>query len=75
MKKAKDVDYRITRTAQDTDLKDDDFAFVFNSQGVIRAVQINGDMDDDDELPHDVNKMIEYVSELKLLSKVGRTLH
>lgn len=75
MKKAKDVDYRITRTAEDTDLKDDDFAFVFNSQGVIRAVQINGDMDDNDELPHDVNKMIEYVSELKLLSKVGRTLH
>ena len=68
MKKAKYADYRITRNADDTDLKDDDFAFVFNADGVIRAVQINGHLDDDDELPHDVNKMIEYVAELKLLS-------
>ena len=75
MKKAKYADYRITRNAEDTDLKDDDFAFVFNADGVIRAVQINGHLDDDDELPHDVNKMIEYVAELKLLSKVGRTYH
>ena len=75
MKKAKYADYRITRNAEDTDLKDDDFAFVFNADGVIRAVQINGHLEDDDELPHDVNKMIEYVAELKLLSKVGRTYH
>lgn len=75
MKKAKYVDYRITRTAEDTNLKDDDFAFVFNSDGVIRAVQINGHLDDDDDLPHDVNKMIEYVADLKLLNKIGRTYH
>ena len=29
MLKAKYVDYRVTRNAEDTELKDDDFAFVF----------------------------------------------
>ena len=75
MQKAKNVDYRITRNAKDTELQDDDFAFVFNSKGEIRAVQMSALAEDDDELPYAVNKMIELMSDLELITKLTRTYH
>ena len=75
MQKAKNVDYRITRNAKDTELQDDDFAFVFNSKGEIRAVQMSALAEDDDELPYAVNKMIELMSDLELITKLIRTYH
>ena len=73
--KAKNVDYRITRSAGETELADTDFAFVFNGKGEIRCVQINGDLDDDDELPYAVSKMIELIGDLELITKLTRTYH
>lgn len=73
--KAKNVDYRITRSAEETELEDTDFAFVFNGKGEIRCVQINGDLGDDDELPYAVNKMIEVIGDLELITKLTRTYH
>jgi hypothetical protein len=75
MLKAKYVDYRITRNAEDTDLQDDDFAFVFKADGQIRAIQLNGDLKDDDPLPYAVDKMIQLVSDLELITKLERTYH
>lgn len=75
MTKVKNVDYRITRNAEDTELKDDDFAFVFNSKGDIRCVQLNGNLEDDDKLPFAVDKMIELIADLELITKLGRTYH
>lgn len=73
--KAKNVDYRITRSAEETELADTDFAFVFNGNGEIRCVQINGDLDDNDELPYSVSKMIELIGDLELVTKLTRTYH
>ncbi len=75
MLKAKYVDYRVTRNAEDTELKDDDFAFVFNADGQIRAIQLNGDLKDNDPLPYAVDKMIQLVSDLELITKLERTYH
>jgi len=73
--KAKNVDYRITRYANDTDLQDDDFAFVFNSRGEIRAVQMSISAEDDDPLPYAVEKMVELMGDLELIKKLTRTYH
>jgi hypothetical protein len=75
MLKAKYVDYRVTRNAEDTELRDDDFAFVFNSKGDIRAIQLNADLKDNDELPYAVDKVIQLISELELITKLERTYH
>ncbi|MDA9373984.1 hypothetical protein N9R43_01245 [bacterium] len=75
MLKAKNVDYRVTRNAADTELQDDDFAFVFNSNGDIRAIQLNADLEDNDELPYAVDKIIQLISELELITKLERTYH
>ena len=75
MIKAKYVDYRVTRNAEDTELQDDDFAFVFNADGKIRAIQLNGDLKDNDPLPYAVDKMIQLVSDLELITKLDRTYH
>lgn len=75
MLKAKYVDYRITRNAEDTNLQDDDFAFVFKADGQIRAIQLNGDLKDNDPLPYAVDKMIQLVSDLELITKLERTYH
>lgn len=75
MLKAKNVDYRVTRNAADTELQDDDFAFVFNSKGDIRAIQLNADLEDNDELPYAVDKIIQLISELELITKLERTYH
>lgn len=75
MLKAKNVDYRVTRNAEDTELQDDDFAFVFNSKGDIRAIQLNADLEDNDELPYAVDKVIQLIAELELITKLERTYH
>lgn len=75
MLKAKYVDYRVTRNAEDTELRDDDFAFVFNSKGDIRAIQLNADLKDNDELPYAVDKVIQLIAELELITKLERTYH
>lgn len=75
MMKAKDVDYRITRTAKDTELKDTDFAFVFDESGNIRCVQINGDLEDNDEMPYAVDRLIQVIADLGLVTKLTRTYH
>ena len=75
MLKAKNVDYRVTRSAEDVDLQDDDFAFVFNSNGDIRAIHLNSDLADTDSLPYAVDKMIQLVTDLQLITKLERTYH
>lgn len=75
MLKAKNVDYRVTRSAADVDLQDDDFAFVFNAKGDIRAIHLNSDLDDNDPLPYAVDKMIQLVTDLQLITKLERTYH
>lgn len=75
MMKAKHVDYRITRNAEDSDLQDDDFAFIFKANGDIRCVQLSGDAKDEDPLPYAVDKMIELISDLELITKLERTYH
>ena len=75
MKKVKYVDYRITRNAEDSDLRDDDFAFIFNSKGDIRCVQLSGAADDDETLPYAVDKLIEVIADLELIAKLERTYH
>lgn len=75
MLKAKNVDYRITRSAEDVDLQDDDFAFVFNAAGDIRAIHLNIDLADTDPLPYAVDKMIQLVTDLQLITKLERTYH
>lgn len=75
MLKAKYVDYRVTRNAEDVNLQDDDFAFVFNANGDIRAVHLSADLADNDPLPFAVDKMIQLVSDLELITKLERTYH
>jgi hypothetical protein len=75
MLKAKNVDYRVTRSAEDVDLQDDDFAFVFNANGDIRAVHLSADLSDTDPLPYAVEKMIQLVTDLQLITKLERTYH
>ena len=75
MKKAKHVDYRITRNAEDSELQDDDFAFIFKENGDIRCVQLSASAKDDDPLPYAVDKMIEMISDLELIAKLERTYH
>ena len=75
MLKAKNVDYRVTRNAEDVNLQDDDFAFVFNAKGDIRAIQLNIDLADTDPLPYAVDKMIQLVTDLQLITKLERTYH
>jgi hypothetical protein len=73
--KSDKLDYRITRSAKETKLQDSDFAFVFNDQGDIRAIQLNINMEDEDVLPYVVERMIAYVNELDLLHRIERTYH
>lgn len=75
MLKAKYVDYRVTRNAEDVNLQDDDFAFVFNANGDIRAIHLSADLADTDPLPYAVDKMIQLVSDLELITKLERTYH
>jgi len=75
MLKAKNVDYRVTRSAEDVDLQDDDFAFVFNANGDIRAIHLSVDLADTDPLPYSVDKMIQLVTDLQLITKLERTYH
>lgn len=75
MLKAKNVDYRVTRNAEDTELKDDDFAFVFNSKGDIRAIQLPFMLDDEDLMPFSIDKIIELIADLQLITKLERTYH
>ena len=75
MLKAKNVDYRVTRNAEDVNLQDDDFAFVFNAKGDIRAIHLNIDLADTDPLPYAVDKMIQLVTDLQLITKLERTYH
>ena len=75
MIKAKNVDYRVTRNAEDVNLQDDDFAFVFNANGDIRAVHLSSDLADTDPLPYAVDKMIQLVTDLQLITKLERTYH
>jgi hypothetical protein len=75
MLKAKNVDYRITRNAEDVDLQDDDFAFVFNANGDIRAIHLSVDLADTDPLPYSIDKMIQLVTDLQLITKLERTYH
>ena len=75
MLKAKNVDYRVTRNAEDVNLQDDDFAFVFNANGDIRAVHLSADLADTDTLPYAVDKMIQLVTDLQLITKLERTYH
>lgn len=75
MLKAKNVGYRVTRSAEDVDLQDDDFAFVFNAAGDIRAVHLSSDLADTDPLPYAVDKMIQLVTDLQLITKLERTYH
>ena len=75
MLKAKNVDYRVTRNAEDVNLQDDDFVFVFNANGDIRAVHLSSDLADTDPLPYAVDKMIQLVTDLQLITKLERTYH
>jgi len=75
MLKAKNVDYRVTRSAEDVDLQDDDFAFVFNANGDIRAIHLSVDLADTDPLPYSIDKMIQLVTDLQLITKLERTYH
>jgi hypothetical protein len=75
MLKAKNVDYRVTRSAADVDLQDDDFAFVFNANGDIRAIHLSVDLADTDPLPYSIDKMIQLVTDLQLITKLERTYH
>ena len=75
MLKAKNVDYRVTRNAEDVNLQDDDIAFVFNANGDIRAIHLSADLADTDPLPYAVDKMIQLVTDLQLITKLERTYH
>lgn len=75
MLKAKNVDYRVTRNAEDVNLQDNDFAFVFNANGDIRAIHLSADLADTDPLPYSVDKMIQLVTDLQLITKLERTYH
>lgn len=74
-RKDKMIDYRITRSTKDTALADDDFAFVLNRNGEIRAVQIPPDLDDDEELPYSADRFIALIADLGLVTKLTRTYH
>lgn len=75
MTKSDKPEYSITRSAEETQLQDDDFAFVFNADGDIRTIQFNGNLADEDYLPYVIERMISYVDELDLLHRVKRTYH
>lgn len=75
MIKAKGVDYRVTRRAKDTELSDEDFAFVFKKDGTIRCMQFPASLQDDDLLPYDIEALLDIIHEMELLKKVGRTYH
>lgn len=73
--KKKEIDYRVTRSAEETALTDDDFAFVLNRNGDIRAVQLPPDMADDEELPYAADRFIGLIADLGLITKLTRTYH
>lgn len=71
----KEKQYSITRSTEETNLKSEEFAFVFDIDGDIRCVQLPYHLDDSDELPYAVDKMIQLVSDLELVTKLGRRYH
>lgn len=71
----KEKQYSITRNTEETNLKSEEFAFVFDIDGDIRCVQLPYHLDDNDELPYAVDKMIQLVSDLELITKLGRRYH
>ena len=52
-----------------------DFAFVFNANGDIRAIHLSVDLADTDPLPYSIDKMIQLVTDLQLITKLERTYH
>ena len=71
----KEKQYAVTRNADETSLKSEEFAFVFDLDGDIRCVQLPYHLDDNDELPYAVDKMIQLVADLELVTKLGRRYH
>lgn len=60
--------FKITRTADESRLTTEEFAFIFDIDGNIRCVQLPLHLSDDDILPGDISKMIEIVSTMDLLA-------
>jgi len=66
--------FKVTRTAEESNLTTDDFAFIFDMNGNIRCVQMPAFLADDDLLPDDISKMLEYVSAMDLM-KPKKVMH
>jgi|TARA_R110001606_G_scaffold135304_3_gene272300 hypothetical protein len=67
--------YSVSRSAEASRLSDDDFAFVFDSDGDIRCIQMPAHLDDNDEIPQSVDRFIKLIDELKLVEKLARNYH
>jgi hypothetical protein len=59
----------ITRNAEDSDLTDWDYAFIFDKDGNIRAVQFPFWLEDAEPLPDHVARVLDLVATLKIIDK------
>jgi len=71
----KKENYKFTRNAEDSDLKDTDYAFIFDEDGDLRCVQFPSHLDDDDELAPAVAQIIGTITDLELVKKLSRRYH
>jgi len=71
----KKENYKFTRSSKDSELKDTDYAFIFDEDGDLRCVQFPSHLDDDDELPQCVAQIIGKITDLELVKKLSRRYH
>jgi hypothetical protein len=71
-------EYTVTRLAEDSNLDDSDFAFIFDIDGDIRCIQLPYHLSDNDELPLQIDSVLKLITEFRLnqLKNIkGRTYH
>jgi len=71
-------EYKITRLAEESDLDSTDYAFIFDIDGDIRCIQLPYHLEDNEELPHQIDAVLKLVTDYRQnqLSNIkGRTYH
>jgi hypothetical protein len=71
-------EYTVTRLAEDSNLDDSDFAFIFDIDGDIRCIQLTYHLSDNEELPLQIDSVLKLITEFRLnqlKSIKGRTYH
>ncbi len=59
-------EYKITRSAEDSNLDDTDYAFIFDIDGDIRCIQLPFHLDDNDEMPNQIHSVLKLVTDFRI---------